>query len=94
MPAALQQGTSLAKAFEQVAVVSPFVINTVAVGEEGGKAGEALLEIANFYEREVERLLGVAAALLEPVMVLAVGAIVGWIVMAVMLPIFELGSII
>jgi type II secretory pathway component PulF len=94
MPASLQQGNSLAKAFEQVGGISPFVINTVAVGEEGGRAGEALLEIANYYENEAERLLGVAAALLEPVMVLAVGALVGWIVMAVMLPIFELGSIV
>ncbi len=94
LPGFLQQGSSLADAMRQVREVNPFVVNTVAVGEEGGRAGEALTEVANFYEREAERTLQVAAALLEPTMILLVGAIVGWIVMAVLLPVFELGSIV
>jgi type IV pilus assembly protein PilC len=94
MPGLLQQGSALADALRQVKEVNAFVVNTVAVGEEGGRAGEALAEIANFYEREADRTLAVAAALLEPAMILLVGALVGWIVMAVLLPVFELGSIV
>jgi len=94
LPGYLQQGSSLADALRQLKEVSPFVVNTVAVGEEAGKAGEALTEVANFYEREAERTLQVTAALLEPAMILMVGAVVGWIVMAVLLPVFELGSIV
>lgn len=94
LPEHLRQGNSLAMALREIPVMTSFVVNTVAVGEESGKAGEALTEIANYYEREAERLLRVATALLEPMMVLGVGAIVGWIVMAILLPIFELGTIV
>jgi general secretion pathway protein F len=93
LPAGLKQGQSLAACLKGLPVVTPFVANTVAVGEESGKAGEAFAEVAAYYEREAEGLLHTAAALLEPTMILAVGAMVGWIVMAILLPIFELSSI-
>jgi len=72
--------------------VNPFIVNTVSVGEESGKAGEALEEVASFQEQEIERLLHLLSALLEPAMVLMIGLLVGFIVMAVLLPIFELGT--
>lgn len=93
LPAGLKQGQSLAACLKPLSVVTPFVANTIAVGEESGKAGEAFAEVAAYYEREAETLLHTAAALLEPTMILGVGAIVGWIVMAILLPIFELSSI-
>jgi len=92
LPARLKQGTALAACLKELPVVPPFVVNTVAVGEESGKAAEALTEVAHFYEQEAERHLDMAAALLEPSMILLVGALVGFIVMAVLLPIFELGT--
>ncbi|HEX9780017.1 MAG TPA: type II secretion system F family protein [bacterium] len=94
LPELLRQGTTLAASLNEVPGMTPFVINTVAVGEEAGRAGPALSEVAAFHERDMDRNLQVAAALLEPAMVLLVGAIVGWIVMAVLLPIFELGTIV
>lgn len=93
LPAGLKQGNSLGACLKQLPIVTPFVMHTVTVGEETGKAGEAFAEVANYYEREAEGLLRVAAALFEPTMVLAVGAVVAWIVMAILLPIFELSSI-
>ena len=93
LPASLKDGGSLAIGLKGLPVVTPFVVHTVAVGEEGGRVGEALAEVTAFYERDVERLLDTLAALLEPVMILMVGAVVGFIVMAVLLPIFEMGSI-
>jgi len=90
----LREGGSLSSCLKGLSVATPFLVNSVAVGEEGGKAGEALIEVANFYEQEVERLLQILAGLLEPTMILVVGGIVGFIVMAVLLPIFEVSSLV
>ncbi len=94
LSAQLKDGNQLSSCLKALPVATPFLVNTVAVGEESGKVGEALMEVANFYEREVDRLLGIVATLLEPIMILLVGGIVGFIVMAVLLPVFELSSII
>ena len=91
--AALRDGQSLARCLQQLSVATPFVTQTIAVGEEGGKVAEALAEIATFYERDVERLMQTLAALLEPAMILMVGGAVGFIVMAVLLPIFEMSVV-
>jgi type II secretory pathway component PulF len=72
---------------------TPFFVNTVAVGEEGGRVGEALAEVASYYERSVERSLQTLATLLEPTLIVMIGLIVGFIVMAVLLPIFEMSAI-
>lgn len=93
LPADLKEGGSLAGCLKTLPVATPFVVHTVAVGEEGGRVGEALAEIATLYEREVERLLRVMASLLEPMMILVVGSLVGFIVMAVLLPVFEMSVI-
>lgn len=93
VPEGLKQGRSLASCLRPLPTMTPYVINTISVGEESGKVGEAFAEVANFYEREAEGLLHTAAALMEPAMVLGVGLIVGWIVIAILLPIFELSSI-
>lgn len=94
LPAQLKEGSQLAPCLKALAISTPFVVHTVAVGEESGKVSGALLEVANFYEREVERLLQLMAGLLEPTMILAVGAVVGFIVIAVLLPVFEMSLII
>jgi type II secretory pathway component PulF len=93
LPDLIRQGGSLAESLKQMPLMTSFVVNTIAIGEESGKAGEAFLEVAAVYERESERLLQTAASLLEPAMVLGVGAMVGWIVFAVLLPIFELSGL-
>ncbi len=63
-----------------------------AVGEEAGRLDESLDEVAAFYERQVERQSRLAISLLEPILILVVGALVGFIVAAMLLPIFELGT--
>jgi type II secretory pathway component PulF len=93
LSARLKDGTSLATGLKGLSVTTPFVLHTVAVGEESGKVAEALTGIANYYERELERVLSILASLLEPMMVLMMGGIVGFIVMAVLLPIFEMNVV-
>ena len=89
----LKDGHALSAGLKDLSIMPPFVLHTIAVGEESGKVAEALTEVAQFYERELDRLLQVMASLLKPVMILLVGGLVGFIVMAVLLPIFEMNVI-
>jgi type II secretory pathway component PulF len=87
----VQQGMTMSAGLKRSQHIPPFVANMTAVGEESGKLETALTEIATFYEKEVEQQSRMAVSLLEPVLILIVGAVVGLIVMAMLLPIFEIG---
>lgn len=67
-----------------------FMTNMLAVGENGGNLERALAEVASFYEREVDKTTKIMTSLLEPVMILIMGLVVGFIVFAMLLPIFQL----
>jgi type IV pilus assembly protein PilC len=66
------------------------VVNMSAVGEQGGRLDEALAEVAGFYEAEIDQQTRVVMSLIEPILILVVGGIVGFIVAAMLLPIFKL----
>jgi len=67
-----------------------FMTNMLAVGEKGGNLEEALLEIAVFYERETNKAVKIITSLLEPAIILVMGLIIGFIVFAMLLPIFQI----
>ena len=85
-------GSSLAAGLRRRPEIPAFVTNMVAVGEESGRLEEALAEVAAFYQRELDRDLRLVTTLLEPVLILAIGAVVGFIIFAMLLPIFDLGQ--
>ena len=90
IPAVLRGGATLGDSLRPLKNFPPFVINMVAIGEESGKLGESFAEIASFYERETDGLIKIMTTLIEPFMILVVGVIVGFIVVAMFLPIFEI----
>ena len=66
------------------------VTNLVAVGEESGGLEDMLLRVSNSFDAEIDRRIKTLVALLEPVLILVIGSIVGLIVMAILLPIFQI----
>jgi type II secretory pathway component PulF len=90
----VQQGASLAAGLRRQPQVPIFVANMVAVGEESGRLEDALTEVSRLYERELERGMKIMTALLEPALILVVGAIVGFIIFATLLPIFQIGAVV
>ncbi len=64
----------------------------VRIGEESGKLEEALDEITSLYEEETEQLLKFSISLLEPLLILFIGVVIGFIVISMLLPIFNLGG--
>ena len=83
-------GTPLSQSLKKSSWFPPFLTNMIAVGERGGNLQEVLLEVAVFYEREVKKINKIMTSLLEPAIILVMGLIVGFIVMAMLLPIFEI----
>jgi type IV pilus assembly protein PilC len=89
----IERGHSLSGGLRTSAVFSPMFIQMVSAGEETGKLPEMLSNVADFYENEVNVMADMLASLLEPVFIVGVGSTIGLIVIAMYLPIFQLGRV-
>jgi type IV pilus assembly protein PilC len=88
--ASVKRGGSLAGPIEANPIFPPMVGHMVAVGEETGQLEHMLTKIADFYEAEVDAKVKALTALIEPLMIVFVGGIVGFIVIAMYLPMFSI----
>ncbi|MFH0887714.1 MAG: type II secretion system F family protein [Planctomycetota bacterium] len=86
----IKLGGSMSKGLQNSPYFFPFMNNMIRVGEEGGRLDEVLNEVASFYEREISENIKIALSLLEPVLMLIMGLMVAFIVMSMLLPIFEI----
>lgn len=86
----IKLGGSMSKGLQNSPYFFPFMNNMIRVGEEGGRLDEVLTEVASFYEREISENIKVALSLLEPALILIMGLVVGFIVLSMLLPIFEI----
>jgi len=86
----LKVGESLARPLELSGVFPPLVTRMVALGEETGQLDRMLMQVADSYEEEVEVQLGGLTQLLEPFLIVFVGGVVGFIVIAMFLPLISL----
>src|ERR687889_166248 len=87
---AIREGIPLYKPLETEPVFPPMVTRMIAVGEETGDIDGMLTKIAEFYESEVDAAVKALTSILEPVMIVVVGGIVGAIVISMYLPMFEI----
>jgi type IV pilus assembly protein PilC len=88
--ASVKRGGTLAGPIEENAIFPPMVGHMVAVGEETGQLEHMLSKVADFYEAEVDAKVKALTALIEPIMIVFVGGIVGFIVIAMYLPMFSI----
>ena len=84
------KGASLAVALKKISYFPPMALDMVSVGEESGNLGKTLSYLSDTYEKEIEGLLKSSTTLIEPVLILAVGGIIGFIVFAMLLPVFQM----
>ncbi len=83
-------GETIAAPLERSKVFPPMVISMIAVGEQTGGLDEMLSKIADFYDEEVDVAVGALLSLMEPAMIVILGVIVGGMVVAMYLPIFDM----
>ena len=87
-------GTQLNKAMSNTGVFPNMVIQMTMIGEESGALDTMLGKVADFYEDEVDNLVDGLTALMEPIIMSVLGVIIGGIVVAMYLPIFQMGSVV
>jgi type IV pilus assembly protein PilC len=88
--ASVKRGGSLGRPIEQNPIFPPMVGHMIAVGEETGQLEHMLTKIADFYEAEVDAKVKALTALIEPLMIVFVGGMVGFIVISMYLPLFSI----
>jgi type IV pilus assembly protein PilC len=85
----IAEGKGLTMAFTDVALFPPLVIRMLRIGENTGALDRALLNVSYFYNREVRESIGKVQALIEPVMTIVLGLILGWVMLSVLGPIYD-----
>jgi general secretion pathway protein F len=90
----VKKGEDLAVSLRRSAVFPPVLIHMVAVGERSGQLEDMLVKVADTFEDEVDTALLGLVSLLEPAMIVVMATIVGFIVLAVLLPIFEINQMV
>jgi len=91
---AVSSGTSLTVAMQQSNAFPSMVTQMAAIGEESGSLDAMLRKVAEFYEDEVDAAVASLSSLMEPVIMVILGVLIGGLVVAMYLPIFKLGSVI
>lgn len=90
----ISEGKSIAEPLANSVIFPSMVVQMIAVGESTGALDAMLSKVADFYEDEVENAVTAMKQLIEPIMILVLGTLIGGLVVAMYLPIFKLGSVI
>jgi type IV pilus assembly protein PilC len=85
----IAEGKGLTIAFTDVGLFPPLVIRMLRIGENTGALDRALLNVSYFYNREVRESIGKVQAMIEPLMTVLLGAILGWVMLSVLGPIYD-----
>jgi general secretion pathway protein F len=90
----VEEGQSLSAPLARNQFFPPIAVEMIAVGEQSGNVEKMLFKVADAYEKEVESNIVMITSLLEPVMILVMGGVVGFIVVSILLPIFEMNQLV
>lgn len=90
----IKEGETIAKPLAKSAVFPPMVVQMIAVGEETGMLDEMLTKIADFYDQDVTAMVEALTSLIEPLMIGAMGFVIGGIIISLYLPMFKLITLI
>ena len=85
----IAEGKTLSAAFHDTGLFPPLVVRMLKVGESTGALDTALVNVGYFYNRDVREAIGKLQAMIEPVLTLVLGAILGWVMLAVLGPVYD-----
>jgi type IV pilus assembly protein PilC len=89
---AVSEGKTLAEPLSKAKVFPPMVVQMISVGEATGALDNMLNKIADFYDDEVDAAVGALTSMLEPMLMIFLGVVVGFVIVAMYMPIFQMGS--
>ena len=85
----IAEGKNMTAAFQDLALFPPLVIRMLRIGENTGALDTALLNVSYFYNREVKEAIGKVQAMIEPALTLVLGALLGWVMLSVLGPVYD-----
>jgi type IV pilus assembly protein PilC len=88
----VKQGKRIAQSFSAKPLLPVSVIQMIRSGEDSGTLGQVLEEVSQFYQRELKTTIKIVTSMIEPLMIIAMGFLVGFIAMAIILPIFKMST--
>ena len=91
---AVKQGKRISAPLARSPLLPRSVVQMIGAGEESGKLGEVLDEVSEYYARELKAVIKGVTAMIEPLMIVAMGSVVGFIAMSIILPIFKLSQLV
>ncbi|MFP4107859.1 MAG: type II secretion system F family protein [Desulfonatronovibrio sp.] len=89
----ISEGQTLAEPLEETGIFPPMVIHMISIGEATGALDNMLGKVADFYDDEVDVAVETLTSLMEPIMIVVLGVIVGGLVVSMYLPIFQIGDV-
>lgn len=92
--ASVKQGKKIAHPLMRSSLLPKSVIQMISAGEESGKLGEVLDEVSTFYAKQLREVIKLVTSMIEPIMIIIMGSVVGFIAMAIILPIFKLSTLV
>jgi type IV pilus assembly protein PilC len=92
--AAVKQGKKLQAQLVRSSLLPKSVVQMVGAGEESGRLGEVLEEISVFYQKSLRDAIKAVTSMIEPIMIIMMGGVVGFIAMAIILPIFKMSNLV
>ncbi len=92
--ASVKEGKKIAAPLTRSTLFPRSVTQMVGAGEESGKLGEVLDEVSTFYARQLKETIKTVTSMIEPIMIVLMGSVVGFIAMAIILPIFKLSTLV
>ena len=92
--ASVKEGKKIAQPLLKNPLLPKSVVQMISAGEESGKLGEVLDEVSTFYSKQLREVIKTVTSMIEPIMIILMGSIVGFIAMAIILPIFKLSTLV
>jgi type IV pilus assembly protein PilC len=90
----VEQGRGFAQSLNELDIFPDMALRMIAAGEEGGALEKVLKDIARFYEKEVEAKLTILTSTIEPLLMVLMGFVIGFIMLAMYMPIFQMAGVI
>lgn len=90
----VRQGKKIAASLSEFSLMPGGVVQMIRSGEESGTMSEVLEDVTNYYSRELRTTIKMVTSMIEPIMIVIMGVLVGFIAMSVILPIFKMSSLV
>lgn len=90
----VKQGKKIAMPLNKSNLLPRAVVQMISAGEESGKLGEVLDQISGYYSKQLKEVIKTVTSMIEPIMIILMGSVVGFIAMAIILPIFKLSTLV